>query len=365
MKDFFNGKRILLTGNTGFKGTWMTLLLKKLGAVVYGYALPLEKISFFNQAQVNIDGQIEGDIADARLVNRAIESFKPEIIIHMASHSSLDKSDKIPDFILRTNIMGVVNLLEATRKNECVKAILIVTSDKCYKNMETEEAYTENSILYGVDPYSASKVCQELISECYRRTFFEKGMCVPSIATARASNVVGPGDFNISRLIPYLIDRFTNNEKVYIRNRYSVRPWQYVPDVLWGYLLLTKKLYMEYGTGNANGAYNFGPKEDGIVSVEEIVNILSKCYSNAKCQYSRGEEGHSIKETKILRLDSTKAMENLKWLPAYSLKEALKETAEFYSRYNSGESNKDLCEEYIIRYLEREGKQENEWQKTI
>lgn len=355
MKNFFRGKKVLLTGNTGFKGTWMTILLKQLGAAVYGYSLPIEPASFFANVNIQIDGQTEGDIADISLVYQTIDRFKPEIIIHLASHSSLDRSDKIPEFILKTNIMGVVNLLEVARNRDFIKAILIVTSDKCYKNLEIELAYTEESLLDGKDPYSASKVCQELISECYRHTFFEKQLQMPQIATARASNVIGPGDYNVSRLLPYLMNQFLKGEKAVIRSRNAVRPWQYVLDVLWGYLLLVRELYLNYGTGSMNGAYNFGPKQDGIVSVERIVQILSECFEHAEYEYIDKNTEQKIQETQILKLDSKKAMQLLNWKPRYSLVETLEVTAEFYNRSSWGEDSKNLCSEYVDRYLLKVG----------
>lgn len=346
-KNWFRGKRVLLTGHTGFKGTWMTVLLQELGAVVCGYSLPLSPISFYASVKPHIERHEEGDIADTTHVLQVIEQFRPEIIIHLASHSSLDGSDRIPDFILKTNIMGVVNLMEAVRKTDIVKAVLIVTSDKCYKNLETDVPYKEDSLLDAVDPYSTSKVCQELITKCYRESFFKNQAC---IATARASNVIGAGDYNITRLIPYLLDCFQNGQTAHIRNQQAIRPWQYVLDVLWGYLLLVQKLYEAYGTTSFySKAYNFGPTEDGFAAVGKVVKELAQSFSGA--QYEFGDVEITGKETTILKLDSHRARTELEWNSEYSLSRALNSTAAFVKETQEGKPVGDLCKCVIREYI--------------
>lgn len=354
--EFWRGKRVLLTGHTGFKGTWMTIMLNALGAEVCGYSLPLNSYSFYAEVQAKVSKQYEGDIADREKLEKAIAGFKPEIIIHMASHSSLDGSDKIPDFILRTNIMGVVNLLDISRKLQCVRSILIVTSDKCYKNSESAVPYGEEAELGGEDPYSVSKVCQELITKCYQKTFFEQDIFGENnicIATARASNVIGVGDYNITRLIPYVLDNFTNNTEALIRNPKAIRPWQYVLDVVWGYLLLAKILYEESSIGNKyNGPYNFGPGKDGFWEVGTLVEAFARCFHGSK--YSFGEIRRSVqKETTILKLDSTKAQMMLNWHPIYSVEEMVCEISSIMMKKKSGKQLKVLCEDMVHRYLEK------------
>lgn len=251
--------------------------------------------------------------------------------------------------------MGVVNLLDISRKLDGVKSIVVVTSDKCYKNLESEKPYEEDCTLGGEDPYSVSKVCQELITQCYQKTFFEQEAFAASrscIATARASNVIGIGDYNVTRLIPYMLESFKSGSIAMIRSPKSIRPWQYVLDVVWGYLLLARKLYEESGLGNQyNGPYNFGPNEDGFRQVGNIVEILAKHFSGAK--YTFGEISRAVKETNILKLDSSKAQNILNWNPLYTVEDMMNEMAQFIMREKSGIEMGRLCEDAISAYLEK------------
>lgn len=350
--DFWYGKRVLLTGHTGFKGTWMNLLLEHLGAIVCGYSLPVNPYSFYSKVCPQIELHGEGDIADSEKVLCTVQKFKPEIVLHFASHSSLNGSMEIPDFILRTNLMGVVNVLEAVRKTDSVKAVVIVTSDKCYQNMETEVPYTEEGSLGATDPYGTSKVCQELLASCYQHTFFQADGRMVSIATARASNVIGAGDYNITRLMPYLLDRFSNGKAAQIRNPRAIRPWQYVLDVLTGYLLLAEKLYTSYGvTTEYNGAYNFGPLDDGLAEVGDVVEQVSQCFGGAEYVIKSGQD-HIKKEASILRLDSSKAQNTLGWIPQKTLEEMIRLTVEFVKSEKQGIPAKQLAREYVNIYFE-------------
>ena len=350
LKQFWGGKKVLLTGHTGFKGTWMSTFLQMLGAEVCGYSLPLSSTSFYAEVAPDIKWHIEGDIADSQKVLQTVESFKPEIVIHFASHSSLDGSMKIPDFILKTNLMGVVNVLEATRKVDSVKSVVIVTSDKCYQNIETDIPYTEEATLGGKDPYSTSKVCQELLSSCYISTFFSEDSRPIGVATARASNVIGAGDYNISRLMPYLLDCYMNGRIPQIRNPYAIRPWQYVLDVLYGYLLLAEKLYKTAGvTTELNGAYNFGPAPDGFAMVSDVAQIVARQFGDAEFVIKAGQD-RIPKENRILKLDSSKAVNTLGWKMRKSLEETIALTVDFIKREKNIEPSQ-LCREQIIMYL--------------
>lgn len=351
--NFWQGKKVLLTGHTGFKGTWMSLMLEALGAEVCGYSLPLNKYSFYCRSGAAVAEHHEGDIADRDKLERALSGFRPEIVIHLASHSSLDGSDRIPDYILRTNIMGVIDLLDICRNLECVRSVVIVTSDKCYRNMESEEPYGEQCELGGEDPYSVSKVCQELITNCYQKTFFEQGNVHTGIATARASNVIGMGDYNITRLVPYLLDCFKNGRCAMLRNPDAIRPWQYVLDVAWGYLLLAQKLYEESKVGTqCNGAYNFGPNSEGFCKVKDIVDRLAVYFPNAI--YSFGEVNRSVRhETKVLKLDSSKAYSILDWYPRYSIGDMLQETAMLTLDEQSGMSINRLCRDTVLEFIKK------------
>jgi CDP-glucose 4,6-dehydratase len=349
---FWKDKRVLLTGHTGFKGTWLSMILEHLGAVICGFSLSEKDNPFYIKAAPKLDKKIKGDIRDKKNVERIIKEFQPEIVIHFASHSTLNKGCEITHYIFETNTMGVVNLLEAVRTTPSVKAVLIVTSDKSYKNFETSVPYTEDSILGAQDPYSTSKACQELITECYRQSFFLKDGNNVRIATARASNVIGGGDYNITRLLPSLLNSYIVGETAIIRNPNAIRPWQNVLDVLIGYLMLCKKLYEEDAKNEiVCSAFNFGPEEDGFVTVEEVAKTLAKQFINGS--YSIEDNGVlAVKETQILKLDSTKAKKILGWYPKYSFYETICMTAEFTKRQFTGENVRDICLDMIDKFLE-------------
>lgn len=344
---FFKNKKVLITGHTGFKGTWLSLMLESLGSKLYGYALEgSEETQFFKEASPAIAESQMGLIQDRKKLNKFVCSIKPDIIIHLASHSTLNKSDEITDYIFDSNVTGVVNLLEAVRKIDTVKAILIVTSDKCYLNIESDEGYTEDSRLGAQDPYSTSKACQELITECYRKSFFAKNKLNIPIATARASNVIGGGDYNLTRLFPYLLDCFASGKKAQIRSPKAIRPWQNVLDVLSGYLLLVQKLY-ESGDADCeySSAFNFGPEPDGFVEVQRAAEILSNEFDGA--EYDISGSLKNVIETKILKIDSTKAKKILGWKPKYSFEDTLRMAAEFKKRQIKGESVRNIAMDFI------------------
>lgn len=347
-KEFWRKKRVLLTGHTGFKGAWMSLLLNELQAEVAGFSLPLKGGEFYCEVNASVAQHFEGDVRDKNDVHHVFTSFCPEIVIHFASHSSLDGNMEIPDYILETNYLGVLNLLEEIRLRTGVKAVIIVTSDKCYKESIQIEAYNEEYPLWADNPYSTSKVCQELLTECYTKTFFSNLETV-NIATARASNVIAYGDHNMKRLIPYTVNCFLNGTKAIIRNPQAIRPWQYVLDVLWGYLLLAKKLYLNYGISDVyNGAYNFGPTEDGFAEVQQVVEILAESFQRTSYCF---ENDYNMRETKILKLDSKKAREILEWMPQYSLQSILREVADCAQKKEKGYCIEQLCRNIVRNYI--------------
>ncbi len=348
--DFFKGKKVLVTGHTGFKGTWLSLMLENLGAIVYGYALEgSEATPFFAEASPKIEESCMGLIQDRKKVYDFVTAAKPEIVIHLASHSTLNKGAEITDYIFDSNVTGVVNLLEAVRSTPSVKAVLIVTSDKSYKNIESDEGYTEDMELGAQDPYSTSKACQELITECYRRSFFSKDKLNIPIATARASNVIGGGDYNLTRLFPYLLDCFSNGKTAEIRSYDSIRPWQNVLDVLNGYLILVEKLYNSCDASEEfSSAFNFGPEKDGFVKVGEATELLTKEFENS--EFIVSGEMKSVIETKILKLDSSKAKKVLGWSPKYTFEETIKMAADFQKRRNSGEPVRNIALDFINEY---------------
>ena len=349
--DFYKDKRILLTGHTGFKGTWLSLMLEYLGADTFGYALEnSDKTPFFEMTSPHILESCYGLIQDRNRIYDYVCKIKPEIVIHFASHSTLNKGNEITSYIFDSNVTGLVNLLEAVRSVDTVKAVLIVTSDKCYKNLESDEGYREDSMLGAQDPYSTSKACQELITECYRKSFFSRDRLNIPIATARASNVIGGGDYNLTRLFPYLLDCFSRGIPAGIRNPGAIRPWQNVLDVLGGYLMLVRKLYeSEDGDSIYASAFNFGPEADGFVTVERAAEMLSSQFENS--DYKTSISSESVIETNILKLDSSKAKNLLKWFPIYSFEDTISQSAEFSKRSAGGEKVRDIAMEFIERYM--------------
>lgn len=348
-RNFYKGKKVLVTGHTGFKGTWLLGILEQLGCQVYGYSLPLEKENnFYQELYSKIERSEYGLIQESQKVEKFVREIAPEIVIHLASHSTLDHEMKISQYVFETNVMGVVNLLEAVRNVNSVKAVLIVTSDKCYENQESGEKYNELSKLGAQDPYSTSKACQELVTECYRRTFFSDEKNRVRIATARASNVIGGGDDNLSRLFPYLLDCFSSQKVATIRKRNAIRPWQNVLDVLGGYLTLIQKLY-EGSDDSVCSAFNFGPEDDGFVSVGEVAEKLKTEFAGA--QFACTQLDDSVIETNILKLDNSKAKENLGWRPMYSFDETVKMVIEFEKRKKQ-EEIRDIVMDLTGRYLD-------------
>lgn len=352
MSSFYQGKRVLITGHTGFKGTWLALLMEKFGARVCGYALPVNKFSFYAQIKPEIEMEVEGDISDESRVLNTFEAFKPEIVFHLAAHSTLDGNMEIPHYILKTNVMGTLNVLEAIRKVKSVQAAVIITSDKCYMNRETNVAYNENDLLGARDPYGTSKVCQEFLKECYSDTFFNNTDRPIGISSARASNLIGIGDYNISRLMPYLLESFSNGQIPNIRNPHAIRSWHYVIDVLWGYMLLAKKNYEYAESKEYNGAYNFGPDDDGIVDVGTVARMVGQCFGVDSFNIVK-TDSHVGKEANILKLDSTKAKEMLDWCSIYSLKDAIETITSFIKKQRNGEDAGILAREQINEYLKK------------
>ncbi len=347
---FWNNKKVLITGHNGFKGTWLSLMLEYLGAKVYGYALLPQAEGFYRKAKPHMSGEKIGDIRDEREVYTSIEKFQPEIIIHLASHSTIDPKAELTHYIFETNTMGVVNVLEAAQKVLSVQAVLVVTSDKCYKNLESDEAYSERSLLGAQDPYSTSKACQELVTECYRNSFFGEDKKNIRVATARASNVIGGGDYNLSRLIPSLLNDLLKKGYAEIRKPNAVRPWQNVLDVLYGYLLLAKALY-ETSADNMEicAAFNFGPRIDGFLTVEEVAQRACGLLPGGR--YIVKKDMNVVPETVTLKLNSSKAERVLGWFPKYQFNDTLKMTFDFLRREEKGENVKIIAMEYIEKTL--------------
>lgn len=349
--SFWQGKRVFLTGHTGFKGSWLSLWLNLMGADVMGYALePPTTPSMFNLCQLGSTIQsIMADVRDQRAIYEAIIDHKPQIIIHMAAQALVRESYKSPVETYATNIMGTVNLLEAARTCSSLKAIVNVTTDKCYDNKEWVWGYRENEAMGGYDPYSSSKACSELVTASYRNSFFNPenySQHQVAIASARAGNVIGGGDWANDRLLPDCFRAILNGEPVHIRSPFAIRPWQHVLEPLGGYLILAQRLF-EKGTAYAE-AWNFGPDDRDAQPVENIINKICALWgSEASYTVDKGVHPH---EAQYLKLDCSKAKTRLNWQPRWGIEEALAKTVEWMKAYQNGADLTAVCLKQIKEY---------------
>jgi CDP-glucose 4,6-dehydratase len=346
-KEFWHNKKVLITGHTGFKGSWLSLWLQKMGAKVAGYSLsPPTKPSLFDIARVADNmTSIIGDIRDLEFLQSAISSQRPEIIIHMAAQSLVRYGYENPVETYSTNIMGTVNILEAVRQTKCAKVVLIVTSDKCYENKEWMWGYRENDPMGGYDPYSSSKGCAELITTAYHKSYFSNNGI--AIASVRAGNVIGGGDWSEDRLIPDMMKAYMEHRTVLIRNPQAIRPWQYVLDPLRGYLILAERLWSngeEY-----TGGWNFGPLDGDAKPVSWIVNEVKRILGD-DFSWKLDNRSEHPKEAHYLKLDCSKARNKLEWKPKLSIKEALTWTVEWYRNFLLNKDMRIYTELEISRY---------------
>jgi CDP-glucose 4,6-dehydratase len=331
--NVYRNKNILVTGHTGFKGSWLALWLSRLGAKVTGYALaPPTDPSHFKLLDMGINS-IVGDIRDAEMVKQAFRAQQPEMVFHLAAQAIVRLSYQEPATTVASNVMGTVNVLEASRENGSVRAIVNVTSDKCYENREWPWGYREIDPLGGYDPYSASKGCSELITSSWRNSFFNSQKYGSAhhtlLASGRAGNVIGGGDWAMDRLIPDMMRAVSRNEKVTIRNPQAVRPWQHVLEPLSGYLLLGQKLLE--GRKEFAEAWNFGPGEEGTVTVREICAQIKTVWPKIDCEINAlPGQPH---EAGLLRLDCSKARTRLSWSPVWDGKTAIEKTALWYRAF--------------------------------
>lgn len=349
---FWESKRVLLTGHTGFKGSWLSLWLQSMGAEIAGYAFaPPTAPSLFEVAEVGkAMTSITGDIRDMDHLGAVFTEHKPEIVIHMAAQPLVRYSYVEPVETYSTNVMGTVNLLEAVRSTDSVRVVVNVTSDKCYENREWVWGYRENEAMGGYDPYSSSKGCAELVTAAYRNSYFhpekykQHGV---AIASGRAGNVIGGGDWAEDRLIPDIMRAIIEEKPVSIRNPHAIRPWQHVLEPLGGYLLLAQKLFEEgpvYGEG-----WNFGPHDEDAKSVQWIVEKLTKSWGEgASWKLDGGDHPH---EAHYLKLDCSKAKARLDWQPRWHLGEALGSIIEWYRAYSGGKDMQTLSLHQIQQYM--------------
>lgn len=350
-KKFWKKKKVFITGHTGFKGSWLSLWLQHLGAEVVGYALkPPTNPNLFELACVAKGMKsIIGDILSLEDLYTSIKEHRPEIILHLAAQTVVRTSFENPVETYSTNVLGTVNLLEAVRKSKKKCAVVIVTSDKCYKNNEWIWGYRENDQLGGHDPYSNSKACAELVTAAYRDSFFKNGELKSKnigIATVRAGNVIGGGDWTKDQLIPDLIRAFMENKPCSIRNPAAIRPWQFVLEPLRGYLMLAENLLNE--PDKYSSSWNFGPSEAGAKTVSWIADNISNLWGNKAS--SKKDERKNPKEDKYLKLDSSKARGMLDWHPVLSIDEAIKWVVDWYKAFKEKKNVIDITKTQIKEY---------------
>jgi CDP-glucose 4,6-dehydratase len=346
-RGFWKKKTVFLTGHTGFKGGWIAHCLHELGASVHGYSLePPTQPNFFTETQLQkiLANSTIGDIRDIEVLTSALKIAKPNIIIHMAAQPLVRKSYNIPVETFATNVMGTINVLEAARQVDTTKAIINVTTDKCYENKDWYWPYRENDRLGGHDPYSASKACAEMAAAAYQKSFLADVNI--HLASVRAGNVIGGGDWAIDRLIPDFFKGLDAGKTMTVRSPNAVRPWQHVLEPLWGYLLLAEKLYTE-GKAFAE-AWNFGPEESDAKPVSWIVEQLCMSNSQAKWQIENIKQPH---ESDLLKLDINKAKARLGWTPRWNLKTALNKTIEWHQAWQKKDDMAAITSAQIQAYI--------------
>lgn len=349
--NFWKDKKVLITGHTGFKGSWLTIWLQSKGAWVIGYSLPPPtKPSLFEKCNI-AKGMIStlGDVRDIESLKKCIQAHRPEIIVHMAAQALVRYSYVNPIETYSTNVMGTVNVLEAARQSDGVKVVLIVTTDKCYKNNEWIWGYRENDPIGGYDPYASSKGCAELVTSAYTTSYFSESAYTASgvaIASVRAGNVIGGGDWAEDRLIPDIIRAIIDKKEIKIRNPQAIRPWQHVLEPLSGYMCLIEKLW-SHGP-KFSGGWNFGPNNESCKPVSFILDSVRNIWGD-ECRWVH-ESSEAFHEANFLKLDCSKAYSLLSWSPKLDLKTALKLTLEWYRKFIKNENMRKLSEQQITFY---------------
>ena len=345
--ETFKGKRVLVTGHTGFKGSWLALILKSLGAEVMGYALaPAYRGGHFELLDLERTiSHVVGDVRDLNSLSDAVRRFEPEIVFHLAAQAIVRESYADPKSTFDINVGGSVNLLEAVRTCDSVRALVYITSDKCYENVEWIWAYRENDALGGRDPYSASKAAAEIVFSSYLRSYFAERPQFGA-GSARAGNVIGGGDWAVDRIVPDCVRALLSSQPIVLRNPSATRPWQHVLEPLAGYLTLAQGLLLD-GERHAQ-AWNFGPDASSVASVETVVRTLAQRWpSSAKWRVDAAEHPH---EASLLALDSSKARQLLGWQPRWTLHEALEQTLDWHLAWQGGQDMYRFTREQIANY---------------
>ena len=348
LKKFFSGKKVLITGHTGFKGSWLTFILKEVGAKVMGVALPpATDLNHFDLLKIEKDiHHVIADIRDTENIVDIINKFQPEIVFHLAAQALVRPSYNDPLTTYSTNIIGSVNVMEAVRQSKSIRSLIYITSDKCYENVEQVWGYRENDQLGGRDPYSSSKAACEIIFSSYNSSFFEHNKLLGA-ATTRAGNVIGGGDWALDRIIPDCIRAIENNTPIQLRNPKATRPWQHVLEPLAGYLLLSKKLYNNPKT--YSGSWNFGPPSHEIRTVEEVSKIIIDHFGKGSIE--KIEVKKQLHEAHLLQLNCDKAHHLLGWYPRWKINKSLKATAIWYKKVMNGQDADIVTRDQIHSYF--------------
>jgi len=346
--SFWSGKRVFITGHTGFKGGWLCILLKMMGAQIYGFALKPDGVPNFYHATnllKYLDVSTIGDIRDSGILAETIKSTKPQIVFHLAAQPLVLESYENPKRTYETNVLGTLNLFEACRASDAVNGIINITTDKCYENQDWHWPYRESDTLGGYDPYSNSKACAELLTKAYRNSFFNNEDI--SVATARAGNVIGGGDWSSNRLVPDFIRAWKNQTELLIRHPSATRPWQHVLDPLAGYLQLGQALFEKQSF--ASSEWNFGPEPASSQPVGWVVNQLTRLAPNTKVKIDTEKNRH---ESQSLTLDSSKAKKSLNWKPRWSIQKSIHATFDWYQNFYNDAKMDKYTEAQIEDYLD-------------
>lgn len=345
MMEFYRGKKVFITGHTGFKGTWLCRILINAGAIVTGYSLnPPTQPALFDMAGVAESMKsVAGDIRDYEHLSRVFQEVQPEIVLHLAAQPIVRDSYKDPRYTYEANVMGTVNILECVRKTSTVKSFLNVTTDKVYKNNEWEWGYRENELLDGYDPYSNSKSCSELVTHSYYNSFFAD--TETAISTARAGNVIGGGDFANDRIIPDCVRAVMSEEKISVRNPYSTRPYQHVLEPLFAYLMIAKE---QYENRDVQGWYNVGPDECDCLTTGELVDLFCDKWGNISWENQNAGGPH---EANFLKLDCSKIKRVFGWKPHWHIDTAIDKVVEWTKVYKAGGNIPEVMDKEIEEYL--------------
>ena len=351
MNDFYRGKRVFLTGHTGFKGSWLSVMLKMMGAEVYGYSLApntnpdlFEILGLADEIHSTI-----GDIRNLDVLEKAYVEADPDVVLHLAAQPIVRDSYKDPRYTYETNVMGTVNILECLRRHPGAVSFLNVTTDKVYENNDLENhGFKEDEKLDGYDPYSNSKSCSELVTHSYKKSFFS-GVDSPAISTARAGNVIGGGDFANDRIVPDCVRATVKGESIIVRNPYSTRPYQHVLEPLYAYLMIAMR---QADDKSLEGYYNIGPRDGDCINTGVLADAFVK-YWGKPANWKNMSEANAPHEASFLKLDCSKARETFGWKPVWNVDSAIRETVEWYKAWNAGEDMREFTERQIEAFFNK------------